>query len=276
MRDKVLLLNLVLSLCFYEGCAINPISGEEDFMLYPEQHDIAIGKKYAPEAEKQLKGKIPNESLQNYIDTVGQRIARISHRPDWEYHFIAVQDESINALALPGGYVFITKGLLAKLTTAAQLASILAHEVAHAVARDSAAVISREIGIGVLFAVAATQETPRSAMEAANITRQILGLQYSRDDEQEADLAGLDYMVQAGYHPGGMIETMQILQDEQKVKPIEFFSTHPDPQNRIIYLTQKIQARYSNIAGLKIGKEKYQQDVLAHLKDNKSHSPDTQ
>jgi predicted Zn-dependent protease len=266
MRAKVLLLNLILSLCFYEGCAINPISGEEDFMLYPEQHDIAIGRKYAPEAEKQLKGKIPDEELQNYVDAVGQKIARISHRPDWEYHFMAVQDESINALALPGGYVFITKGLLAKLTTEAQLASILAHEVAHAVARDSAAAISREIGMGILFAAAVIQDVPQSALEAANITRQILGLQYSRDDEQAADLAGLDYMIRAGYDPAGMIETMQILQNEQKVKLVEFFSTHPNPQNRIKYLTQKIQTKYADISELKIGKEDYQRHVLEHLK----------
>jgi predicted Zn-dependent protease len=270
MRRNQLLLCLVFSLCLNEGCAINPISGEEDFMLYPEQHDIAIGRKYAPEAEKQLKGKIPDEELQNYIDTVGQKIARISHRPDWEYHFIAVQDESINALALPGGYVFITKGLLAKLTTEAQLASILAHEVAHAVARDSAAAISREIGIGILFAAAVTQDVPQSALEAANITRQILGLQYSRDDEQAADLAGLDYMVRAGYNPQGMIETMQVLQDEQKVKPVEFFSTHPNPQNRINYLTQKIQAKYQNLVDVKIGKENYHRNALAHLKENQT------
>jgi predicted Zn-dependent protease len=266
MRGKLPLLSFIFSLCLYGGCAVNPISGDEDFMLYPEEHDIVIGRKYAPEVEKQLEGKISDESVQNYIDSIGQRIARVCHRPDLEYHFTAVEDKSVNALALPGGYVFITKGMLAKLTTEAQLASILGHEVAHAVARDSAAAISREIGIGILFATAATQDTPRGALAAANITRQILGLQYSREDEQEADLAGLDYMIRAGYDPGGMIETIQMLQNEQKVKPIEFFSTHPNPRNRIIYLTQKIQKKYSDLGELKIGKEDYQQHVLEHLK----------
>jgi len=266
MHGKLPLLSFIFSLCLYGGCAINPISGDEDFMLYPEEHDIVIGSKYAPEVEKQLEGKISDESVQNYIDSVGQRIARISHRPDWEYHFTAVEDKSINALALPGGYVFITKGMLQKLTTEAQLASILGHEVAHAVARDSAAAISREIGIGILFAAAATQDTPRGAITAANMTRQILGLQYSREDEREADLAGLDYMVRAGYDPAGMIETIQMLQDEQKVRHIEFFSTHPNPRNRIIYLTQKIQKKYPDLGELKIGKEDYQRHLLEHLK----------
>jgi len=266
MHGKLPLLSFIFSLCLYGGCAVNPISGDEDFMLYPEEHDIVIGSKYAPEVEKQLEGKIPDESVQNYLDSVGQRIARISHRPDWEYHFTAVEDKSVNALALPGGYVFITKGMLQKLTTEAQLASILGHEVAHAVARDSAAAISREIGIGILFAAAATQDTPRGAITAANMTRQILGLQYSREDEKEADLAGLDYMVRAGYDPAGMIETIQMLQDEQKVRHIEFFSTHPNPRNRIIYLTQKIQKKYPDLGELKIGKEDYQRHILEHLK----------
>ncbi len=272
MYCKFTLFIQALIFCLLQGCAVNPFTGEEEFMLYSEHLDFVIGRKYAPEVEKQLKGKIPSESLQGYIDGVGQRIARVSHRPDWEYRFIAVEDESINALALPGGYVFITKGILQKLTTEAQLASILAHEAAHAVARDSAALISREIGVSILFAAAAAQNTPQGALTAANMTKQILGLQYSREDEKEADLAGLDYMVRAGYDPQGMIGTIQVLQDEQKVRPIEFFSTHPSPQNRIVYLTQKIQTKYPDPAELRIGREDYQQNVLAHLKKQKTEN----
>ncbi len=239
-------------------------------MLFPEQKDVAIGKKYAPEVEKQMGGRITNESLQSYIDNVGQRVARVSHKPDLEYHFVAVEHESTNAIALPGGYIFITKGLLQKLTNEAQLGGILSHEVAHIVARDSSVAMSREIGMGILLAAVASQDTTRGALSAVNMARQILGLQYSRTDEQQADLAGLDYMVQAGYDPYGMIETMQMLQDEQKIKQIEFFSTHPSPQNRIIYLKMEIQEKYSNLAHLKIGKEDYYQAVLTNLKDNQT------
>jgi predicted Zn-dependent protease len=268
--EKFWLLILSLSLCFCFGCAINPITGEEEFMLFPEQKDVVIGKKYAPEAEKQMGGRISNESIQSYIDNVGQRVARVSHRPDLEYHFVAVEHESINAIALPGGYIFITKGLLQKLTNEAQLGGILSHEVAHIVARDSSVAISREIGIGILLAAAVTQDAPSDVLTAADITRQILSLQYSRKDEQEADLAGLDYMVQAGYDPYGMIETMKMLQDEQKVKPIEFFSTHPLPKNRIEYLTRKIEAKYSDFKGLKIGSEDFHRAILEDLTNNKT------
>lgn len=270
MYCKFALIIPALIFCLLQGCAVNPITGEEDFMLYPEQKDILIGHKFAPEVEKQLKGKIPNENLQHYIDSIGQKIARISHRPDWEYHFIAVEDESVNALALPGGYVFITKGILKKLTTEAHLSSILAHEVAHAIARDSAAAISREIGTGILLAAAASQETNPDVLKAANLTTQILNLQYSREDEQEADLAGLDYMVKAGYDPNGVIETMKMLQSQKDARPIEFLSTHPSPRNRIAYLTQEVQTKYRNLKGMKIGKEDYQRDVLAHLNKQKT------
>ena len=266
MSGKLGLVFFCLITCLGVGCAINPISGQEEFMLFPEHQDVEIGQKYAPEVEKQLGGKIDDENLQRYIDRVGQKIARVCHRPDLEYHFTALDHESLNALALPGGYIFITRGMLEKLSTEAQLAGILGHEVTHVVARDSSAVMSREIGINILLAAAVSADAPGGVLSAADVTRQILGLHYSRRDEREADLGGLDYMVQAGYNPQGMIETMQILQDEQKVRPIEFFSTHPDPYNREDYLTRRIQSRHSARTGLKIGADDYQRNVLNYLK----------
>lgn len=268
MSKKLQLLILCLIFCLCPGCAVNPITGEEELMLFPPEQDIAIGEKYAPEVEKQLDGRIADEKLQNCIDSVGQRIARVSHKPDWQYHFTALNHKSINALALPGGYIFVTEGMLEKLTTEAQLAGILAHEIAHVVARDSSAAMSRQIGIGLLLSAVTSGETSRGVLTAADLTRQILGLQFSRKDEREADLAGLDYMVRAGYNPYGMLETMQTLQNQQKIKPIEFFSTHPSPENRMVYLRARIQTRYPNLEGLKIGKEDYHRLVLERLSNS--------
>jgi predicted Zn-dependent protease len=203
MSNKPGLLILGFIFCLCTGCAINPVTGEEQLMLVSEQQDIEIGRKYAPEVEKQMGGRIANESLQNYVDSVGQKIARVSHRPDWEYHFAALEDKSINAFALPGGYIFITKGMLEKLTTEAQLAAILAHEITHVVARHVSANMSREIGISILLSAVISDKTPEGVLTATELGRQILGLQYSRKDEQEADLGGLDYMVWAGYNPYG-------------------------------------------------------------------------
>jgi len=226
MYKKLGLLILNLFFCFYTGCAVNPVTGKEELMFFPEGQDIVIGRKYAPEVEKQMGGRIADEGLQNYIDSVGQRIARVSHKPDMEYHFVALNDKSVNAFALPGGYVFITKGMLEKLQTEAQLAAILAHETVHIVARDTSNAMSNQIGIDLLLSVVTSDKTPRGVLTAADLTQQILSLGYSREDERWADLAGLDYMVGAGYNPYGMVETMQMLQNQQKIRPVEFFSTH--------------------------------------------------
>jgi len=268
MCKKLFLSLLTMPLWFLAGCAVNPITGEEEFMIFPESHDITIGRSYAPEVEKQLGGKITNEGLQNYIDSVGQKIARVSHRPDIEYHFTAVNDESINALALPGGYVFITKGMLVNLTSEAQLAAILGHEITHIVARDSSNVMSNEIGISILLSAVATENTPQALTTAADITRQILGLKYSRADERTADIGGLEYVYKAGYNPYAMVETMRILDEQQKIEPIEFFSTHPNPENRIEYITEEIRRHYQSISELRTGSEDYKKTVIEQLNSN--------
>ncbi len=265
MSKKVLLTILCLFLWLCIGCAINPITGEEEIMFFPERDDIAIGQKYAPEIEKELGGRIDNPQLQNYIDFVGQKVARVSHSPDWDYHFVALKDKAVNAVSLPGGHVFVARGMLKKLDSEAQLAAVLSHEVAHVVARDAMNVMSTQIGVEVLLSAASSGKMPGDVMTAASLARQILSLRYSREDEETADQTGLDYMVRAGYNPYGMIETMQVLQNQHEGGPTDFFSTHPAPQNRIMYLREKIQTRYSNVAGLKTGKEDYHKNVLEQL-----------
>ncbi len=271
MSGKIRLLILSLTSCLLIGCAVNPITGEEELMLVPASQDIEIGRKYAPEIEKQLGGRIDDPSLQNYIDSVGQKIARISHKPGWDYHFVAVEDKSINALALPGGYIFVTKGMLEKLTTEAQLAALLAHEIVHVTARHTAAAMSREMGLSFLFLglSAAGAKIPQDAGRAVGFTLQLIGLKYSREHEREADVAGLDYMVVAGYNPYGAVELMQMLQDQDNVRPAEFLSSHPSPGNRIISLNAKIQTRYGSTEGLRIGKDDYRRSVLDRLTNHK-------
>jgi len=265
MFKKSGLLIIGLIYCFCCGCATNPVTGEAQLMLISEQQDIEIGRKYAPEVEKQMGGRVADQLLQNYVDSVGQKLARVSHKPDLQYHFVALESETLNAFALPGGYVFITSGMLKKLATEAQLAGILSHEITHIVTRHSSANMSREIGISILLSAVISDKTPQGVLTAADLTRQILGLQYSRQQEQEADSGGLDYMFSAGYNPYGMVETVQMLENEQKQRPIEFLSTHPAPQNRIVYLTENIRTKYHDFEGLRTGKEDYHRAVLERL-----------
>lgn len=266
MQKKLWLLIFAVSagLCS-SSCMVNPITGQQELMLISERQELEIGRKYAPEIEKQMGGRIANQSVQNYINNVGQKIARVSHRPNLEYHFVALEDKSVNAMALPGGYLFITRGMLENLESEAQLAGILAHEVVHVVARDTANAMSNQIGIDLLLSAVTSEKTPKSVLITADLARQILSLRYSRKDETSADFGGMDYMVRAGYSPYGMVETMEMLENQESVRPIEFFSTHPAPENRKRYLTHKIQANYPNVAGLIVGKDQFQKSVLEQL-----------
>ncbi|MFC1737611.1 M48 family metalloprotease [Planctomycetota bacterium] len=260
---KLTLLILGLGFCL-SGCAVNPITGQKHLNFFTPQQEVEIGRKYAPQIEEQMGGKIENVTLQNYLDNVGQKIARVSHTRQWEYHFYALEDKSVNAFALPGGYVFITRGMLEKLNSEAQLASILAHETVHVVARHSSRAMTKQIGYQMVLSTITSEETSKTVLNVADLTWQIVGLKYSRADEQEADVTGLDYLVSAGYNPYAMVETMQMLQSQQKTRPIEFLSTHPVPENRIEYLTRKIQTTY-NLSELKTGTDDYQKAVLDQL-----------
>jgi predicted Zn-dependent protease len=235
-------------------------------MLMSPEEDIEIGKKYSKEIEKEL-GRVEDEDLQDYIQNIGTKVARFSHSRSFEYHFAAVDDEQVNAFALPGGYIFITRGLLEELDSENQLAAILAHEVVHVAARDTAAAISRQIGMNAVLMAAASSDAPGSVMRAAQITTQLLSLRYSRSDERTADLGGLDYMVKAGYNPYGMAETMEIFKDRQKTRTVEFFSTHPSPVNRIGYIKAAIQAKGYKVDELEVDKESYRINVLEPLEE---------
>jgi predicted Zn-dependent protease len=268
MLRNLILITVCGWLWFCAGCEVNPITGEERLMLFPEEQDVEMGRKYAPEVEKELGGRVEDQALQNYVDSVGQKIARISHRPDFKYHYVAVKDKSTNAVALPGGYVFITKGMLTKLKSEAELAGVLAHETTHIVARDTSNAMSKQIGMELLITVAASRGATQGALTAADLAKQLILLQYSKDDERTADLGGMDYMVRAGYSPYGMVETMEMLEREQTIRPIEFLSSHPSPENRVAYLRQRIQTHYFNSeAGLMVGKEDYSSNVLERLKN---------
>jgi len=238
-------------------------------MFFGPEKDVELGRKYAPQIEKALGGRIPDENIQRYIHQVGQKIARVCHRPDLSYSFAAVEQGGANAIAMPGGYVFITKGLLMELKSEAQLAAVLGHEVGHVVARDSMAAISRQIGMTALVAAAHVGNAPGDVTRATHFITSVLTLQYSREDEKEADLVGMSYMTQAGYDPNGMVETMQALQELQTYRPIEFFSTHPNPERRIAYLEERIARRYATMGTLKTGEQEYAAKILTPLNERK-------
>jgi len=278
MANRMILLVLAGALALSAGCSVNPVTGDEELMFFSPENDVKLGRQYAAPIEKELGGRIPDENLQRYVNDVGQRMARVCHRPDISYHFTAVEDRMTNALALPGGYIFITRGLLKEMKTEGQLAAVLAHEVGHVVARDTMAALSRQLSMTALVAAAHVGGAPGRATQGASFISAMLSLQYSRDDEKEADMTGLSYMTQAGYDPNSIVEMMQILNELQTVRPLEFFSTHPNSESRVTYLKEKIATRYNGLGSLKTGQSEYEEAVLSKLKkhrNTKAAAPDS-
>jgi len=264
MRNLILLI-LLSVLVLLSGCATNPITGKRELMLVSSSKEMEIGRQYAPEIEKQLGDKMANPQIQNYIAGVGAKIASVSDTPGRSFTFSALNDESVNAMALPDGSIYITRGMLEHMTSEAQLASVLAHEAAHVTARHVSSAMSRQIGIDLLLSVISSQtEMGAISQNVVNYGRQIVNLKFSRDDEQEADIGGLEYMIKAGYNPNAFVEVMEILDAESKTKQIEFLSSHPLPASRKQELKMRIRNKRLP-TDLKVGKAEYKTNVLDKL-----------
>lgn len=243
MFRKISVIVAVVWLVMLSGCVTNPITGKTELNLFARSDDVEIGNKYAPEVEKQLGGAIPNPDLQAYVSGVGKRCAAVTGVTDYPFTYTAVNDKSMNAMALPGGHIFITRGLLEKMNSEAQLAGVLAHETTHVVARHSTNQMSQQIGVDILLSAASKAGASENAVTVANLATQLIGLKYSRDQEEEADMGGLDYMIAAGYSPWGMVEVMKTLEANSQGGSMEWLSSHPSPGNRVGYLTAAIQQR---------------------------------
>jgi predicted Zn-dependent protease len=267
MSKKTLILTIIgFSICV--GCTVNPVTGSKEFtLLNPSAaEEKQIGAQYAPEMTKQMGGKIENAQLQSYVSQVGQKIAKVGHTPNEHFEYAALNDKTVNAFALPGGYVFITKGMLEQLTSEAQLAAILGHETAHVTAHHSATAMGQQIGFELVLGTIGAAKTPQTVQQVAKITSDLAGLKYSRTHENEADAVGLDYMVKAGYNPIGMVQTMEILQKQSGGKSFEWLSTHPNPANRLGVIQDKIHSKYRDAGNLATNEAAFRQNVLQNLK----------
>lgn len=234
---------IVFALISYFGSRVyNPVTGENQHISITEDQEIAMGLQAVPQMLQQFGGEYSDQRLQEYVDQVGFGVVNNSAAKDthWQFDFHLLDDpETINAFALPGGQVFITTALYGKLETEGQLAGVLGHEIGHVVARHSAQQMAKQqLTQGVAGAVV-TASGSQSTAQLAQMVAQMVNLKYGRDDELQADNLGVRFMCQAGYDPKAMIRVMEILKAASNgERTPEFFSTHPNPDNRI----EKIQA----------------------------------
>jgi predicted Zn-dependent protease len=235
----------LLSLLLLTSCAVNPATGEREFMLVSEGQEIAMGREADPSVTAQY-GLVDDPELQAYVSDLGQRLAAVSERPDLPWSFKVVDDPIVNAFALPGGFIYVTRGILAQFDSEAELAGVLGHEIGHVTARHSASQISRQqlqqIG---LVAGMVVSERFREYGGLAMAGLQILNLRYSRGDESEADRLGLRYMSQLGYDADAMIGVFQMLGSVSGASGSslpEWQMTHPLPENREAAIREEIAA----------------------------------
>ncbi len=237
------------------GCAVNPVTGKRELALIPvpESQEIELGQASYPQVIQQMGGSYPDPQLNEYVDTVGKRLARYSHRPDLPYQFTVINDSTPNAFALPGGPVAITRGLLTVMENEAQLASVLGHEIAHVTARHSVQGIQRgvllELGVGVLGSLTSQTAYGGLTSQAGQIAASLINNTYSREQERESDRLGIDYMVRAGYNPQGAVELQELFYRklEGGAEPdwlSGLFRTHPFSKERMLENQQYIQANY--------------------------------
>jgi predicted Zn-dependent protease len=218
------------------SCATNPVTGESELALVSEEQEIAMGRQ-ADEQVVASMGLVQDEALQSYVSDLGQRLAAQSERPNLPWTFRVVDDPTVNAFALPGGFVYMTRGMLSHLTSEAQLVGILGHEIGHITARHAVNQVSRaqlaQLGLGVGMVLAPEELQPLGQVAGAGL--QLLFLKFSRDDERQSDELGVEYMAEAGYDPAALAGVFQMLarvSDEAGGGVPTWASTHPDPADR--------------------------------------------
>ena len=250
---------------YFTHTSVNPVTGESQHVSMSPQQEIALGLQSAPEMTQQMGGEVPRDDVESQeVRYVGNSIARSSDAAkspyNYEYHLLA-DSQTINAFALPGGQVFITKGLYEKLADEAELAGVLGHESGHVVERHSAQQLEKsKLGNMLVTGVAvgaSNQRNGYSAAMVAGVVNQMTQLSFSRTDESQADECGLRFMTQAGYDPRAMIDVMKVLlAASQGGRQPEFLSTHPYPEDRIRAITASLQQAYPNGVPANLGRGK--------------------
>ncbi len=246
------------------GCAVNPVTGKQNFTLMTEAEEIHKGEKAAAEvpATYGIYDELPE--LQNYVNEIGQKLAKNSHRPQLDYHFTVVDSPQVNAFALPGGYIYVTRGILAYLNSEAELAAVLAHELGHVTARHSVRQYSAATAANVaatIGGIVAGMFVPQLGGTLAQGVQSLLGLTgnvllsgYGRTHELEADRLGAEYLGRSGYDPQAMIKVIRVLKNqelfdiaaaqEEGREPRRYhglFSTHPDNDTRLQEVVDEAQ-----------------------------------
>jgi predicted Zn-dependent protease len=245
MTTRTLLAAVAIAAIAMTGCATNPVTGKADVVTMSAAQEIEIGRKMHPQILQQY-GRYSDEALQAYVNETGQRIAKASHLPNLQFTFTVLDSEEINAFALPGGYVYVTRGIMAYLNSEAELVAVLGHEVGHVTARHAVRQQTGATAAGVGATLIGVLTGSGDLANIANMAGTALVRGYGRDMELEADSIGAEYLARLGYDPEAMIDVVRLLKNQEMLEvqiarqegrePRVYhgvFSTHPDNDTRL-------------------------------------------
>jgi predicted Zn-dependent protease len=257
-------LSLLAALFLLNSCAVNPVTGKKEISFISAEQELALGAESDPAIIANY-GLYDDDEIQAFINEKGKEMGAISHLPDLEYKFRILDSPVVNAFAVPGGYVYFTRGIMAHFNNEAEFAGVLGHEIGHITARHSAAQLSKQQLYGGLF-VAGMIVSPefRQLGELAQQGLGLMFLKFGRDDESQSDELGVSYSTQIGYDAtkmAGFFEVLSRLQSQAGVSIPTFQSTHPDPVDRfntVHQLADAYQAE-SGKTDFKVGRDEYLQ-----------------
>ena len=248
---KAILLNTLVAILLVltlTDCAQNPVTGNPNFVMMSESQEVQTGREEDAKVRREY-GVYDNQALQQYVNEVGQRLAKNGHRPNLQYSFLVVDSPEINAFALPGGYVYITRGILAYLNSEAELAAVLGHELGHVTARHSVQQISAATAAGVgaaLLQIFVPELRNQTGDSVINLLGNVLLSGYGREHELEADRLGAQYLARTGYDPQATIKVIGVLKNQELFdaeiaksegrEPRSYhgvFASHPDSDTRL-------------------------------------------
>ncbi len=254
------------------ACAQNPVTGRSDFVLMDESRELAIGREAHNEILKEY-GRYEDPGLQSYVQQVGQRLAVRSHRADLVYRFTVLDSEEVNAFALPGGYIYITRGMLAMLNSEAELAAVLGHEIGHVTARHSVRQYTAQQAAGLGYTIGAIllpELRGAAAQNAYSLFGGALIRGYGREHELEADGLGAEYLARAGYDPNAILQVIRVLKAQETFEVERarkegrepnvyhgLFSTHPDSDTRLQQVVGKADALTVGGGQTRVNRELY-------------------
>jgi len=234
---RIFNIGIFLSFLFLVGCAVNPVTGKKEIRLLSTKQEVALGRATSDQVISEF-GIYQGPELEKYINEVGQKLANVCERKEITYSFTVLDTPMVNAFAAPGGFIFVTRGILRELDDEAELAGVMGHEIGHVVYRHGAKQFEKAFGYSAIVMIGEiiTKRDLSQLRQYTDFFVSLMFLGYSRSNEFESDNAGARYALASGYDPRGMVEFFEKLKTMEKKPPSKFetlFRSHPPTGDRI-------------------------------------------